>query len=484
MKVAIVSSLGIRGTRLGPLENNSKLSGPLSICEMVRSIGGDATTIDYFDKWDINLLTKCLVKWFGDEKNIIIGTSGSVHDGNTVLFGRLCSLIKQELPHLKVMLGGYRVITGNASWVDASFIGRCKNLVQDWLMGKDISHSQIAIDPPTYRNPHNTIIEEPVSPIMVPEDFGSASELFTLETSLGCKFNCAFCGFDYRNNRNPLINTVDRLTESCQTAHDLFGMTKFFLADDTINEINTKLETLVEVANNLSFKPEFMAFARLDILGAKPEQIELMQKANVNTLFFGVESLNPAVTRDIRKGGKPERNYDVMRKFKQEFPDAYTYGNFIIGLTGDDEQDIWKHMHNIVDEQLLTSAGCNALRIYHDIDNWDSMSDIDKSPESFGYTLTADKDYAGQYGYQANHWKNDWTTYNQAMELSSQVDEFLSTNLPGAYTAHEYFSINCLMPELNYHDQKNMLSLINRKMLKVQREYIETKSKWMINISG
>lgn len=480
MKVAIVSSLEPRQTRLGVLENNSKLSGPLGICQMVREIGGEATTIDYFDKWDLEALAAGLIKWFDNDPHCMIGTSGSVNDGNTVLFARLARIVKQQLPQLKVMLGGYRVITGNASWVDISFIGRCKNIVRDWLLGKDISEFQISDNPPTYRNAYNSIREDPVSPIMVPEDFGSEAEIITIETSLGCKFNCAFCGFDYRNNRHPVINQLDKLIESCQTAYDLFGMTKFFLADDTINEVNTKLELLTQLSNELSFTPEFMAFARLDVMGAKPEQVELMQKANIRTLFFGVESLNPAVTKSIRKGGKPEKNYDIMRMMKREFPEAFTYGNFIIGLAGDNEQDIWRHMHNIADEQLLTSAGCNPLRVYPGLDNWENMSEIDRNPEKFGYNLQSGTNFAGQFGYDATNWINDWTDYQQAGALSGKVDQFLSDNLQSSYTAHEYLSVKTLLPDLNTTNYNSLLGLANRKANSVQRQYISKKTSWLM----
>lgn len=479
MKVAIVSSLAIRGTRIGALDNNAKLSGPLAISEIVRELGGEATTIDYFDKWDLNHLSECLISWYGHESYIVLGTSGSVNDGNTELFKQLVDKVRETLPHLKVILGGYRVLTGNASWIDASFIGRCQNLVRDWLAGVDISHAQISIDPPSYRNPYNQILEDPVAPVLTQDDIGFPEELITIELSLGCKFNCAFCGYDYRNNRNAVLNTVERVRQSCQTAYDLFGMTNFFLADDTINEVNSKLEVLAEVSEQLTFTPDFMAFARLDVMGAKPEQIELMKRAHVNTLFFGIESLNPDVTKGIRKGGKPERNYDIMRMLKRDFPEAFTYGNFIIGLEGDSEADIWQHMHQIVEEQLMTSAGCNPLRIYPDLDNWENMSEIDRDPEAYGYKLQDEHTFAGQYGYDARAWKNSWTTNAKAGALSFEIDQFLARNLQSAYTAHEMHSIKTLLPGLIHTDYNHSLGLINRKALQIQRKYIANKADWL-----
>ena len=49
----------------------------------------------------------------------------------------------------------------------------------------------------------------------------------TIETALGCKFNCTFCGYDYRNNKNPKLNNIDTVIASMQTAYDVAGITNF-----------------------------------------------------------------------------------------------------------------------------------------------------------------------------------------------------------------------------------------------------------------
>lgn len=478
MKLAVLSSLDFRLTRKGLLESNSRLSGPHRICNLATEIGYDATAIDYFNHWDQDELVDALVSWFGDDPRIIIGTSGSVNDGNTELFKNVCLKIKLRLPHLKVILGGYRIITGEASWIDASFIGRCANIVKDYLLQKDISRYLIANNPPSYKNPLGVISEDPVAPILCESDFCSDKEIITIETGLGCKFNCAFCGFDYRNNRRPVVNNLNNLIKSCQTAYDVSGMTDFFLADDTINEVDSKLELLAELSTKLSFKPRFMAFARLDVIGAKPHQIDLFKRANIDTLFFGIESLNPSVTKMIRKGGKPEKNYDVLRRLKKEYAEAFTYGNFIIGLTGDSEKDIWDHSRRIVDEQLLTSAGCNPLRIYSKIDNPESQSEIDKNPKKYGYTLIDGGEYAGQ-AYQADLWVNEWTSYEESTVISNKLDMFLSENLRSAFTAHEYFSIRSTIPGLAVEEYNKLLPLVNVRQVKNIKRYIAQKLNWL-----
>lgn len=476
MRLLILSDLESRHTRIGKMGNNSRLAGPLWICELSRKHGVIADTIDYFRSWDRSLLVSSILKFFRDDEEIYLATSGSVDDSNTIYFKEICEEIRQTKPNLKVILGGYRVITGNADWVDVSFIGRCSNLFEDYLAGKDISQFKISDNPVTYKNPHNIILEAPVTPTVSGLEFASEYEMLTIELGLGCKFNCAFCGFDYRNNKKAVLTTVDNIVKACQTAYDKYGITDFYLADDTINEVDDKLKLLVEANKKLSFQPNFMAFARLDIIGAKPHQIDLLRRANINTMFFGIESLNPAVTKSIRKGGNPERNYETLRMLKQEYPEAFTYGNFIAGLTGDSEQDIFDGTNRIIDEQLLTSAGINPLRIYSRIDNPDSQSEIDKNPTKYGYEILDGGEFAGQYGYDADYWKNDWCDNQKAQRISVEVDNLFTRGLRSVYTAHEYAAMKAMIPGHTIEKYNSLLYVANQTQKMLVSNYIREKS--------
>ena len=222
------------------------------------------------------------------------------------------------------------------------------------------------------------------------------------------------------------------------------------LADDTINEVDDKLILLAKVNKQLDFEPNYMAFARADVLGVQMHQIDLLKEARINVMFFGLESLNPKVTKMIRKGGKPERMLNSLREIKKEFPEAFTYGNLIMGLTGDTEESIRDNCNIIVDEQLLTSSGCNSLRLYNSLENPEIESEIDKDPEKYGYeVIGTDKEWP-ELGYSSQLWKNNWTTTEEADTLSEEIDVFLGNNLESKFTAHEIHGLKTLMP-----NQKN-----------------------------
>ena len=260
----------------------------------------------------------------------------------------------------------------------------------------------------------------------------------------------------------------------------MFGVTHFFFADDTINEVDVKLELVGRVVEQLDFKPSFGAFARLDVLGAKTHQIDLLEKAGIETLFFGVESFNPNVTKLIRKGGKPEKLMDTLRLFKKELPDAFTYANFIMELTGDSEESIWKHGHTLVDEQLVTSAGCNALRLYENLENPDVESNIDKDPEKFGYTITGEDREWIELGYSSKTWKNDWIDVQGAEELSIKFDKFLADNLTSVFTSHEISGLSGMFGDrLPWDNYNKLLPIANKGQVKMLNKYIKNKSMFL-----
>ena len=481
MKLLVLSELYIRGTRIGGAPNNNRPAGAYYITQLARENGIDATNIDYFMSWPREVLIESILKWFDNEKECHIGFSGSIDVSGLDSYKEIVLELKKHLPQLKVMLGGFREPGGDSSWVDILLVGRCANIFLDYLQGKDISQYKVYDNPPGYKNPHGVITDKPVTPVISKNDFWCDQEPLTLELSLGCKFNCSFCGYDYRNNKNPQIAKLEDVVEALQTAYDVAGITRFFLADDTINEVDDKLKLLCEAQKHVSFTPEFMSFVRLDIMGAKPHQIDLMKECNLTSHFYGIESLTPDVTKLIRKGGKPEKNYEILRRVKNEFPEAFTFGNLIVGLAGDSEKNVVESCKKLVDEQLLTSGGCNALRIYSNITNDEIKSEIDKDPAKYGYNIIAtDTIDWDNIGYGSDAWETDWTDSFKVEKLSNAIDEYLGENLESVFTAHEMFSFSTLVPGYSISEYNSMLPMFRKEHKRMVKNYIKKKSQFLL----
>ena len=172
-----------------------------------------------------------------------------------------------------------------------------------------------------------------------------------------------------------------------------------------------------------------MSFVRMDTVAQSFHQIDSCKNVTARTLLW-YRKFKSRSNKKVSEGRWYERNYEIVRTVKAEFPEAFTYGNFVIGLTGDSEEDIWKHAKTIVDEQLLTSAGCTTFRLYSDLQNDEIKSDIDKDPAKFGYSIIDEKTVEWDtIGYESDNWQNDWTTRDDADLITKAVDDFYKDNL-------------------------------------------------------
>ena len=127
-----------------------------------------------------------------------------------------------------------------------------------------------------------------------------------------------------------------------------YGITNFYVADDT-HESNEKLELLAKVVQ-LDYKPNLVAFARLDVLSKRPEQIPLLKQANVVGLNFGIETLSKEAAKGIRKG------YDFegfIRHYKQLERKCQSVDKWLLYY-----RPSWRHK-----TKILTKLDINKQRI-------------------------------------------------------------------------------------------------------------------------
>ena len=100
----------------------------------------------------------------------------------------------------------------------------------------------------------------------------------------------------------------------------------------------------------------------------------------------------------------------------------------------------------LVDEQLLTSGGCNALRIYPNITNDEIKVKLTKIPK-FGYNIIATDtiDWDNIVVWILMHGKQiGQIHYKVEKLLLNATDEYLEKTLESVFTAHEMsrFSIS------------------------------------------
>lgn len=254
----------------------------------------------------------------------------------------------------------------------------------------------------------------------VDEDCIQPNETLPIEISRGCIFKCSFCSYPL-NGKTKLdyLKSVELLKAELLHNYHKFGTTRYVFSDDTYNDTTSKLEWINKVREDLPFDLKFATYARLDLIAAHPEQIELLKQNGLKYVFFGIETLNHEAGKTIGKGAKPERLIETLYKCRESWGnDVATCAGFIAGLPKDTYTTIenWLEqvanpsfpLHTVTVSPLMLADKTKTKRPW--------LSDIEKDVEKYGYTL----DDKGQW---SNHTYS--TTQKGCSDLGSRVTRYM-----------------------------------------------------------
>ena len=395
--------------------------GAFELKKRAKRYGHEATIIEWFTHWKNDDLIAAAAAYFKDTEEPVIAVSTPFDNRDLYKIEPFLRDAKARYPKLKIIHGGSRTFQETLSdLIDVFFLGRSMEIFDAWVNNEDLSKYVVRKEPLVLLNhDFNQKIDEPVIPDIDDEDNCFFSrDILGFEIGVGCKFNCTFCNYELRNAKITKFLDPKELHHYFEVAYKKYGITNFYTSDDTINESDQKLETIVEAMEGLDYSPKITSFARLDLFSKRRHQLDLIERIQFAALFFGIESFNPDVSKTMRKRTGLIDNFETLREIKQRCPDTYTIGSLIVGLEGDNKQSIIDSIERVIEEKLLWGLQVYPLVITSSNSLTDSyfLSDLDKDPEKYGFktrripitSLHGDKET------NTLDWSSDWTDYNSA----------------------------------------------------------------------
>lgn len=303
-------------------ENNPSIgrsNGAYRIATYLRQQDWNIEVVDYFAFWTLSELKDIInsregLLWVGISVNWLYN-----HD-NTF---DLINYIRQEHPNIKTIVGGNQHFLTNlnshyyvygfgeyavAAILDYEFGNATKKPTgqpfnNGWLINALEFYPSWPLD--TYRIEYE------------PRDFMRCTDVVTIELARGCRFKCKFCDSPVLGLKEDTSTSVEELYKELQSNYDNWGITNYLIADETINERDSKLEKLASALEKLSFQPNFGGFVRLDLVNSKPYQLDLLVRCRIWGHFYGVETFNHQSGKIIGKGLDPELTKETMLKIKE-----------------------------------------------------------------------------------------------------------------------------------------------------------------------
>jgi anaerobic magnesium-protoporphyrin IX monomethyl ester cyclase len=163
---------------------------------------------------------------------------------------------------------------------------------------------------------------------------GSGKEIMTgLLTSRGCPHDCIFCTSHYgRICRMRSPENVVKEIENCVA----MGITDFNVIDDTYTISRKRVISIADLILQKGLKITMDVNARVDQVDQ--EMLDRLAQAGCNRVRFGVESGNPEVLKNLKKGITLDQVREAFKMAKKA--GMITFAYFMLGSPGESDKEV------------------------------------------------------------------------------------------------------------------------------------------------
>lgn len=190
---------------------------------------------------------------------------------------------------------------------------------------------------------------------------GDRYNMFSLQTSRGCPYNCEFCDIIIMDGRVPRTKTVEQViaeVDHCvkQGAHYIvFGDANFI---GNLPFARQLLKALADYSRKNGYPIEFSCELTINV-AHHSDILELLQAANFYSLFIGIESPRKA---SLIESGKVQNTRENVLEDIQRIHSYHisVVAGMIIGFDTDDKR-IFKEQYDFLQELGIPFTTCGTL---------------------------------------------------------------------------------------------------------------------------
>ncbi len=266
----------------------------------------------------------------------IIGITAITHTINRAY--QIADAIKRQFPDKKVIMGGNHpsAMPNEAlEHADQVVIGEGENVVLDVFTGTEkeriVYGSRVNID------------DVPILDLSLLQGYSKKRNRINMKyapimASRGCPHDCIFCSVTKMFGRKYRIKDPDLVMEEVMTRYRE-GYRNAFFYDDNFAANNTKtkifLEKLIRADLDFKWSSQFSIHVAKD-----RELVSMLKRAKCQTLFIGVESINPEALKDYHKNQTVQMIKESVSTLVKTGMNVHSM--FIIGADSDDAHTIDK----------------------------------------------------------------------------------------------------------------------------------------------
>ena len=170
-----------------------------------------------------------------------------------------------------------------------------------------------------------------------------------VEFARGCRFRCEFCAVTSFHAATQTHRRVDQVIAEVERVRSP-GRLVFFIDDNIVSDLGAAKELMRRL---IPLGVRWVGQASIDV-AFDDEALALMRRSGCQGVLVGIESLDPATLRSMRKGFNAQNGGPPAALARFRAHGLRIYGTFVFGYDGDTEETF---------ERTLAFAEENALFI-------------------------------------------------------------------------------------------------------------------------
>ena len=175
-----------------------------------------------------------------------------------------------------------------------------------------------------------------------------------IQTSRGCPYDCSFCIAPRELGRGYRLRSIDNVIADIKYQQKLVGSKYFFMVDNhfTVNRQRTKdlLNRIIE--EKIDWYG--ICFTRMEV-ARDEELLSLLKKAQINTLYMGLESFDNNVLKLLNKAQTQEGLRKSLVRIKAH--GLRVLGSFVMGS----DEDTVESIRSTIDSAIEVDIDYTAL---------------------------------------------------------------------------------------------------------------------------
>jgi radical SAM superfamily enzyme YgiQ (UPF0313 family) len=419
--------------------------GPYQVAWYVRQHGYSSQVLDFLYFMTKEQRLSLYKKYITSETKIVgwapflMGVTQKLYHGLDLSL-EILEEIKENFPWVKIIVGGqvvrwfltsgYKLISFK---IDAVFDGEGEYSFLEYCdyVFKQLPHPRFQIQNGLkVIKPSKTYDISSCKMRYEENDFILPGESVGLELSRGCIFKCKFCQYpNIGKNKDDFNRSMDIIRETLIYHYEKFGITRYHLADDTLNSHRERTNQFFEMTKTLPFKIEYVGYVRIDLLDIWPEQLDTLPESGLASCHFGIESLDPESCKLIGKGWGAKNYKTWLPKVKDHWGDRVIINCSLIAGLGKETVTDWENTYKWFLESDIDDYFYQPLHLDYNL----MSSEFERNAEKYGYKwpdpIKNPKKWVSDYtdSYQARLWCE-----------SKLTEELISKRIPSAWNYVSY----------------------------------------------